>query len=76
MSFLVGDRISNVVVAKVELHLSRSSPLSNVGPIARTSMSLSSQKVPAQSVHSTLLMTMGCFGGGTGVRGPVRRVGR
>ena len=64
MSFLVGDSISNVVVAKVELHLWQGSPFSNTGPIAQTSMSLPSRKVPSQSMHSTLLMTTGRFGGG------------
>ena len=64
VSFLVGESISNVVVAKVELHLWEGLPLSKVGPITRTrSISFPSLKVPWQSVHSTLLMTTGRFGG-------------
>ena len=54
-----------MVVAKVELHLWQGLPLSKVGPIAlMRSISFPSLKVPSQSVHSTLLMTMGRFGGG------------
>ena len=52
ISFLVGESIFNVVVAKVELYLWQGLPLSKVGPIAlMRSISFPSLKVPSEVMN-------------------------